>query len=234
MPTDPRKRQKKLERRAAKRQEKKHHLVRAQAAGLGGRLAAAAKAPVLHCWVAENLWSQGLGPVHLSRALPNGFVAVAVFLVDRYCLGVKNAIADIVSRSTYEAQFVRKTLSQFSLREISPATARKFVETAVDYARDLGFAPHTDYHKAKLLFGDIDASQATEALEFGKDGKPFFFAGPHDTPQRCRQIINTLTRKLGPNGFHFVIPARGDELILPGAVQNEDFLEDGTDFQDEA
>src|SRR4051812_29540405 len=59
MAADPRKRQKKLERRAAKRKEKKHLVVREQGAGMGERLTAATKYPVLHSWVTENFWTQG-------------------------------------------------------------------------------------------------------------------------------------------------------------------------------
>jgi hypothetical protein len=40
---------------------------------------------------------------------------------------------------------------------------------------------------------------------FGKDGKPFFMSGPYDTPARCRRIIDTLTRRCGPEGFHYTV-----------------------------
>src|SRR5216683_2416038 len=98
MPTDPRKRQKKQERRAAKRKAKHHELVRHKHAGLPERLTAAIRYPVLHSCATMDLWDQGLGWVCLSRALPSGQVGFAVFLVDRYCLGVKNAMADVTDR----------------------------------------------------------------------------------------------------------------------------------------
>src|SRR5437016_3658326 len=111
MPTDPRKRQKKQERRTAQRKAKQHQLARAKHAGLPERLTAAADCPILHSWVTTDLRSEGLGWVCLSRVLPNGFVAFAVFLVDRYCLGVKNAMAEITSRFDYDSRIVRKMRS---------------------------------------------------------------------------------------------------------------------------
>jgi hypothetical protein len=231
VPTDPRKRQKKLEHRAAKRQDKKRHLVRAQSAGLGVRLTTAAKAPVLNSWITEDLWTKGIGWVLLSRTLPNGLIAVVVFLVDRYCLGVKNAMADIVNHSTYESQLVRKMRSQFSSREVSPATARKVVEAAVAYARDLGLAPHPDYHKAKLLFGSIDPSESTEEMEFGKDGKPLFIPGPDETPQRSQQIISILTNRCGHGGFHCIVPMGGHEMKR---IDAGDIQESALDFDEES
>src|SRR5205823_985817 len=106
MPADPRKRQKKQERRAAKRKSKHHELARAKGAGLAEQLSAADSYPVLDCLVTTDLWTEGLGWVCLSRELPHGGVAFGLFLVDRYCLGVKDALADIASRFTYESNIV--------------------------------------------------------------------------------------------------------------------------------
>jgi hypothetical protein len=221
MATDPRKRQKKLERRNAKRREKQHSLVRQQHAGMGGQLAAATKYPVLHSWVTEDFWTEGMGWALLSRELPDGSIAVGVFLVDRYCLGVKDALPNVVGRYTYDMDFVRKIRQQFTTREVSPATVRKLVEAAVAYAADLGLPPHPDYHKAKMIFGTIDPRESTEEFEFGENGKPHFVAGPTDTPQRCRQIIAILTHSCGPGGFNYTIPMAASDEIMPAGDQGK-------------
>jgi len=210
MPVDPRKHQKKQERRAALRKSKQQQLGREKNVSLAERLKVAAKSPILHCWVLSNLWSQGMGSVYLSRLLPHGSVAFATFLVDAYCLGVKDAMATITDRSTYESHYLREIRAKFAWHDIEPAEARKIVEGAVEYARGLGFHPHADYQEAKLLFGDIDASACTKTFEFGKDGNPLFFAGPHDTPARCRQILRTLEESCGVGGFHYIMPMSPD------------------------
>jgi hypothetical protein len=216
MAADPKKRQKKLERRAAKRKAKQHDLVREKSAGLPERLEAAVRSPVLHSWATEAVWDQGLGWVVLSRQLPNGSVACGVFLVDRYCLGVKNAFGKILSRQEYDSSIFRKMHSEYASRDLSPAAARKLVEAAVEYARSLGLPPHPDYHVAKLIFGSIDPAECTEEFEFGQDGKPLFVAGPYDTPERSQQILNALERSCGPGGYHYTIPFAGSTPILPG------------------
>lgn len=215
MAIDPKKRQKQQERRAAKRQAKHQQVTKEKRSSLAERLTAAARYPILHSLVTTDLWDEGLGWVCLSRELPNGSIAYAVFLVDRYCLGVKNAVADIVSRFTYDSNVVRKMRSQFRSKELQPADVRKLVESAVVYAQSLGLYPHADYQKAKLIFGDIDASQATEEIEFGKDGKPFFVGGPHDTPGICRRILKSLEEHCGAGGYDFLIPLTDPSKILP-------------------
>jgi hypothetical protein len=198
-----------MERRAAKRKTKHHAIVREKSAGLAERLAATGTYPIMDSWATVDLWDQGLGWICVGRAMPNGGVAYGLFLVDRYCLGVKNAMAGILSRFDYDSNIVHKTKRQFRTQELTPATARRFVESAVAYARSLGFPAHPDYQRAKLIFGSIDPSEATEELEFGKDGKPLFIAGPNDGQARCRQILATLQRSCGPDGSHFFIPADG-------------------------
>ena len=233
MPADPRKRQKQQERRAAKRKAKHRQMTRARHAGLPERLAAAAGQPVLHSWATEDLWDKGLGWVCLSRELPNAHVAFAVFLVDRYCLGVKNAMMDIAPRSTYESQVVRKARSEFGTRDLSPADVRKIVEASVEYARGLGLHPHPDYVRAKNIFGTIDPADSTIELEFGKDGKPFFVAGPHETAPRCRQILASLERTCGPGGYHFLIPFAGPGDILPELPGGAEGEEDDADTDED-
>src|SRR5262245_29162530 len=110
MAKNQKRRQQKLERRAAKRKEKHKLAARQQSAGIMDTLAACDKYPVLHCWITSTARTQGLGWAVLSRSLPNGTVAAAIFLIDRYCLGVKDAMVNITHRVTYDEQVVRKMI----------------------------------------------------------------------------------------------------------------------------
>ena len=51
----------------------------------------AALLPIHAALVTRDLFAKGIGMVALARALPNGDVALAAFIVDVYCLGVKRA-----------------------------------------------------------------------------------------------------------------------------------------------
>jgi hypothetical protein len=211
---DPRKRQKKLERKKAKDKARKTELAkRAPEARLPDRLMRAAEAPILHATVQTVLWDEGMGQVLVSRELDSGNVAFAVFLVDAYCLGVKDALYGIGSRAHYDFKLVSK-ITKHPVQHITPPCARNLVEGAVAYAMDLGFPPHSDYHVAQLIFGDIDASACSRRFEYGKDGKPLFVAGPYDSPARCAQIARTLANRCGADGYHFILPG-GLGLLNP-------------------
>jgi hypothetical protein len=130
-------------------------------------------------------------------------------------LGVKNAFARIVSRAEYDEGLYHDVRHRFASRDLSPAAARKLVEKAVEYARRLGLPAHPDYNVAKLIFGSIDPNECTEEFEFGHNGKPYFVAGPHDSPDRCRQIVNALERTCGLGGYHYTIPVPRSNPIGP-------------------
>src|SRR5687768_500722 len=102
MVLDPRKRQKKKERHNARQKANKKSLVRVASLGVAARLQRAAAAPVLDCCTTDVLWKQGMAQLLVSRRLPEGDVAAAVFLLDVYCLGVKDAFSKIVPRFVYD------------------------------------------------------------------------------------------------------------------------------------
>jgi hypothetical protein len=214
MAIDPRKRQKKLERRSAKQKAKKRELVRRNPQSLAGRMDLAAAWPILHCCVIADLWTDGIGNVLVSRHRSNGDVAAAMFLVDVYCLGVKDAFVNFGSRPHYEKTLYDTLQMRYKLVHLRPECARKLVEGAVRYALDLGLSPHADYRAASRIFGDIDAAACDEAFTYGNDGKPYFIAGPRDDQARCQYVMNTLTQVCGSGGFHFLMPAFPTEKVL--------------------
>ena len=161
----------------------------------------AASAPIHECLVPDSLFDIGIGNVIVSRKMPNGFIGAAFFLVDVFCLGIKDVFYEALSPAEYDSRV--SSLQHETFRALHPTCARKLVEGAEAYARDLGFPPHPDYQRARQIFGDLDATACPTHYVFGRDGKPFFLSGPYDTPAKCRRIIETLTRHCGIDGFNF-------------------------------
>ncbi len=228
MAMDLRKRQRKLEKQKTKKKAEKRAIARRQAQGMAARLQDAACDPILHCCMFEDLWRKGIGQVLISRSLPNGNVAYAVFLVDVYCLGVKNAFSGIRFRSEYQEDLYDSFRDRFEVINVKPEYARKLIEGAVEYARGIGLSPHPDYQKAKMIFGDISAESCSEVFVYGRDGKPFFIAGPNDDYYRCRHILKTMQNRCGPGNYHFLLPAdesspKWDELEIAEESHNNMF-----------
>jgi hypothetical protein len=147
----------------------------------------------------------GFAQVFVSRIDRQKLVTCS-YLVDYWCLGVKDALPPKkMDRLQYEAM-VKFTSHNFGedFTEITLDQAQSIVFGAVDYAAGLGFDPHPDFTLAKPHLG-LRLDNLTP-IEFGKDGKPYYINGPSDQPDR---IISTLNRSVGKGNYDYLIGTGG-------------------------
>jgi hypothetical protein len=148
----------------------------------------------------------GFAQVILARQESNRIIS-AVYLVDYWCLGVKDVIPpDSKGKRGYE-RFKNLCTENFNepFVDISLEQAQSIIYGAVDYARSLGLEPSRDFDKkAQMHLGP--KPETLIAIEFGKDGKPFYFSGPYDDADK---IIKTLTANVGPDNFHYMAAIGG-------------------------
>ena len=189
-------RQKQLAKKKAKRDEKRTQMARQSSDNPLVRLAEAESWPIVDALVPETLWSRGIGQLILTRRLPDGRLALGNFLVDVFCLGVKNAYWKIISEWDFDS-LKRKLAELGPLYAATPEQFAKLVLGAVDYAQAIGFPPHPDFRHAKLLLAGIDPSKCTDTFTFGKDGKPFYINGPFDSPEKIKIITHKIRRAGG-------------------------------------
>jgi len=169
-------------------------------------IAFALNAPLYECWMPEELFQNtGIGSVVFSRKATGGNILAAAFLLDVFCLGVKDAFIRLMAPAEY-TDLLKRFRGNGPLEAIEPACARKLVESAETYARGLGFTPYKDYRKSRRIFGDIDGSDCPRPFTFGSNGKPLFSAGPYDSPGKINRVIRTLEKHCGKDGFHFISP----------------------------
>jgi hypothetical protein len=173
---------------------------------------------LLACWVSPG-WSMGLGvkdrpewtdsplvpddhtgiaAVLVARAGRRGRADVCGFLLDTYCLGVKNALGP---RSMGDRRdLLRFTDQYFGAFDDAPVAAplelaAHLVFGAAEYARGLGFEPHPDFAAAAPYLGEW---AGPSAITFGREGRPFYVRGPYDD---SRRVLKTLRRTVGEQGF---------------------------------
>lgn len=161
----------------------------------------AASDPIADVFVPVGLFDTGMGTVWFSRHLSGGGYALSAFMLDTFCLGVKNALYTVLEEEQYDAHldsFLLHSGEEFV--EADPAHARKLVESAVIYAERLGFKAHADYKTAKIIFGDVEASSCDAQFTFGRDGQPLYIPGPYDSVSEQRRILKQL-EKLNKDPF---------------------------------
>lgn len=211
MAVNPKKRQKKLAKKKAKR---KSVLASRGLANLKHKASAiirAIQAPVHECYLGKTIFENGMGSVVISRKVSNNEIGVSLFLIDAYCLGVKNCFFTYLNNYDYSRQIDMLDKKE-CLETIHPSCARKLVEQGVEYAKNLGFKPNKDYSLSKKIFGNIDPEVCPRKFEFGKDGKPFYIAGPKENSRQIDKNIKKLRKKCGEGNYDFLVPVDPDEF----------------------
>jgi hypothetical protein len=176
---------------------------------------------LVECWVSPG-WSDGLTVAGLPEwpdvdtpdAGASGLVGVLVarqerrsrvsvcgWLVDVYCLGVKDTIGPRVVHTDRLADLTRSYFAAYQARPLAVPLdlARHLVFGAVEYARKLGFEPVPGF---AATVGHLGPWTGPSPIGFGRDGKPLFVQGPRDNAAR---ILTTLERSVGRDNFHFLV-----------------------------
>jgi hypothetical protein len=207
-------------------------LIRAVAAQtVAESIDAGAAGNLTQCWVNPG-WSHGLridghdhwpdDPAALPEASDGGVAVVMLatpvghdrletctFLVDTWCLGVKNAMGPKRLRTRELSELRRQCYAPWRSAGIAAPLelGQHLVLGAVDFTRQLGFEPHPDFQHARPALGSWEGPSA---ITFGMNGKPHYINGPYDDPQR---VLATLERTVGRDGFHYTVSlGQADDL----------------------
>ncbi|MGH3980622.1 MAG: helix-turn-helix domain-containing protein [Pseudonocardiaceae bacterium] len=152
-----------------------------------------------------NHAASGLVGVVVARRHRPQRVSVCGYLVDVYCLGVKDTLGPRVMNERDLPAFLRNFFSGFedarTPLEVPLDLARHLVWGAVDYARQLGFEPARDFKPAA---GHLGPWEETSDITFGRDGAPLYVQGPHDDPGK---VFRTLSRSVGDGNYHYIATA---------------------------
>ena len=155
-----------------------------------------------------NLFHTGCGYLVVSRLKGDGRVEAGFFLLDVFCLGVKDAGShQFSSIADYQEGLVDRLFPDGNTVRMTPEAARKLAEDAISYARGLGFSPGADYKKASRVFGGTTTANCDEQFIFGQNDKPLYIQGPSDSPARVERILRALEARCGEGGYHYIVAA---------------------------
>jgi hypothetical protein len=171
-------------------------------ASLPARVLRAAQAPIQRCLLTEGLFEMGMGTLILARGVTTHHLAVGSFLIDAFCLGIKDVIFESVESEFFEL-YVEATDMGSPLVSVDPDYARKLLRDVAAWSQSIGFPPHRDFAAVERLFGDISSDASDAVFHFGHDGRPVYIPGPNDSATLIRRRIEQLQKHLGEGGFEF-------------------------------
>jgi hypothetical protein len=212
MPRDPRKHQKALMKKRSKQKAASQHSSHQQEIGSLSPQAIIHRSrafPVLECWINADWQEDSLGLVQilLARQQPDGNICFGTYLVDKLCLGLKSTFANAGFSRTRYLNEVRNTIfRQMEPQECPIELANQMVYASIDYAAQFGFEPDKDFALSQYVLPPRGELEEPYQLTFGRDGKPFFVAGPYDNSAR---ILKQLEKTAGPGNYHYLTPISG-------------------------
>ena len=215
MAKDERKRQKKLAKQRSKANTKARTLKeqKQKLKSRSGMVGTAAVGAIVYCGIGElDTEINGMKSVVIVRRLTSRECVAVFFLVDLWCLGVKD-VSYIVDSEHEIRERMKKMSDALIYKRADPPVARSLVEHSVEFARLLGLGPHVDYRWTKAIWGDIELATDVE-FEFGSDGKPLYMPGPFEDEARREYVFKTLEENVGLGNFDFIMPA--DDLAHLG------------------
>ena len=156
------------------------------------------KCPIYKCMISDDYENKGLTQCLLIRKQPGGKYMVALLLIDRYCLGIKNAMANCNLEDDELDEIIERSSINSGMEIVDSNYFHNMVYASLDYAQENGFEPHKDFALAEKVLDEQLIDDGIDAIEMGENGKPMFVSGPYDDYNR---IINTLNKNVGEGNY---------------------------------
>jgi len=158
--------------------------------------------PIEGCWIMRNWKESGLAVIVIARRQPDGNIVFGNYLVDYYCLGLKDTFCNAeIPRGEFQRDYLARIFGGDPPLSISPALAHEIIYGSIEYAAKFGFQPQRDFKLSQHVLDLPDLHPRSGTVEFGKDGKPFYMSGPYDNVDR---IVRQLARTAGEGNFKYM------------------------------
>jgi hypothetical protein len=149
-------------------------------------------------------WEEGgLAVVVVARRQANGNIVYGVYLVDYYCLGLKNTFCNAdIPVGRFWQQILPEVMHGHEPGKISAALAHEIIYGGIEYARQFGFRPQRDYRRSRDILDPPGTHPRTGIVTFGYEGKPFFISGPDDNVDG---VLRQLDRTAGQGNYKYLV-----------------------------
>ncbi len=218
MPRDEQKHQKALMKKRSKQKVASQHKTPQQtltAFSEQSIIRRAREYPILECRISSD-WEKeqpGLVEILVARKQPDGDICFGFYLVDKLCLGLKNTLAHAgVPLASYRREIRDRVFRGSKAKDCPVELAHQMIYASIEYAEQFGFQPERDFALNQYILEPRGELEESYKITFGRDGKPFFIAGPNDNIAR---ILRQLEKTAGAGNFDFIAPmSMGDMDIF--------------------
>lgn len=162
--------------------------------------------PIYKCWIMEDWDKIGKSHVIVSRKHVNENISFCFYLVDLFCLGVKDTFFHFNTAESDLMDRIQEENDEVQFKEIPYTLAHNIIFSAVEFAEEYGFQPHKDFIRTTKFFLEEDDDEIEFMdIECGKNGKPFYIRSESEDDASAQRIINQLKRTAGEGNYEFIL-----------------------------
>lgn len=185
--------------------------------------------PIGTCYVSANWRQTGNAIIIVPRIHINNNVTHGAFLVDLYCLGVKESYWQFNQPQLEYKEYIDRLMHEDPF-EVSVVPAdyvlvHNIIYGALEFAGEIGFQPHKSFELTKYILEEDDEHVKLIDIEFGFKGKPLYISSPMNPGEKNRVMSHLYTR-LGKGNYYFITEEEAE-----GFFEKEN-AENAPDYQD--
>jgi hypothetical protein len=190
--------------------------------------------PIIECIINHD-WDasedSGLVRIVLARQGPEDSIIFGTYMVDMYCLGLKDTHSGVApTRAQFDQEIVFRLFQDGQEADCPIDLAHQIIYQAIDYAAQFGFKPQKDFRHSQFVLEKRGTLPEQHHLTFGKDGKPLYIAGPYDN---ARAIVARLEQKAGSGNYNYLVALSPPGMAAFADEDDEEFDEDDEELDDQ-
>jgi len=145
------------------------------------------------CFMSTDMQEIGLGLVIVGRIHQSGKISIAFFLVDSFCLGVKDCGYKLYLKQD-EIEDILNMFYNFDFKPCSYEEAHNMIYGAVHFAEKGGVKPNENFELMKYFLAEDNAKIPHIAYKFGRNGEHYLCA---KDKEELNRFLPLLQKALG-------------------------------------
>ncbi|MBR5982564.1 MAG: DUF1186 domain-containing protein [Bacteroidales bacterium] len=154
------------------------------------------------CYISNEIEQCGEGDIIVTREHTGGKISMGIYLVDIFCLGVKDSFY-YLRHDEYELKQIISGIGD--MRECSYEEAHNWIYGAIAFAEEAGIEPHKSFRLTQFMLEEDSDEIPLIEYEFGRDGKHCLIC---NNQNEMNKYLPVLKKNLGDD-FDYILPADG-------------------------
>lgn len=177
------------------------------------------------CYMSDEDESTGLVFVVVAREHTGGNITFGAYLVDKFCLGVKETCY-YMRVDPYEFEGYLNGAGRKGLKEVGYDEAHNLIYGAVEFAWEAGIEPHKDFALTQYILEEDNDDVPLIEYDYGKDGKHSLVA---KSMLEASKYLPLLRKNLGDN-FEWTINEDDDDGLFDDDFDDDELDDSFSDY----